>query len=790
MSASNKRPRSKMEHSAQCMDDGSGQMLACIARAQSGFIQDDPPQRVFGSMLKDLLALTGSTYGFIGEVLHDEAGAPYLKTYALTNISWDAGTKALYKKTAQQGLEFRNLETLFGYTISTGKELLTNAPARHKHARGLPPGHPPLDSYLGLPLKSGSRLVGMVGIANRAGGYDRSLVNSIKPFIATCANIMSAYRAALQNKQSLYKHLQTHDFLQTVVDAIAAPVYFLDRDMRIGMVNKAGREEFKGGLLPGPQCKCFEVFHGSAVACPKEECPWQEVMQTGKSTSCVHVHHMGNGQECIVEISASPIFDEEGAVQGVVVTHHDITVERMAQDTIHAAHERLATVLDGLDAIVYVADLHTHEVLYVNRHTRQILGEALGKRCWEFFQLGQTGPCTFCTNDQLLDDQGRPAGVYVWEHFNEKTMRWYHIRDQAISWVDGRVVRLEVATDITEHKNLESALRLAEAQWRNTFDSISDFVSVHSVDYRILKANKALCDFLHKDEADIVGKHCYELLHHTCHPIEACPHKVLVETKGSVTREVLDNEIGVPLLVSVSPIEGPDGELLGSVHIAKDISLYKRIEEELRNSLHDKDMLIKEVHHRVKNNLTVIASLLSLQSRQIKDTAAIGAFAESRHRVRSMSLIHEKLYRSTDLKSIDVHSYVRELVTELFHSYKVQGAVRLDLQVEPMQMDIDTLIPCGLIINELVSNSLKYAFPGVAEGTITVALAHAQQGEGYVLKVGDNGSGLPEGFDPKNCDTLGMMLINSLSAQLGGQPQLQTSGGVSFTLAFRERKVR
>jgi two-component sensor histidine kinase len=200
-----------------------------------------------------------------------------------------------------------------------------------------------------------------------------------------------------------------------------------------------------------------------------------------------------------------------------------------------------------------------------------------------------------------------------------------------------------------------------------------------------------------------------------------------------------------------------------------DITQLKKAEEEVKKSLREKEVLLKEVHHRVKNNLQIINSMLYLQSPYIKNEQAIEMFKESQNRIYSMALIHEKLYESESLSKIDLAQYIQSLITNLFRSYGVsEKAVRPKISVENVALNIDTVIPCALIINELVSNSLKHAFPDLHKraagtGEIRVELRH-DTGNTIKLTVGDNGLGLPEGFEVQNCESLGLKLVSVLAS--------------------------
>ncbi len=219
-----------------------------------------------------------------------------------------------------------------------------------------------------------------------------------------------------------------------------------------------------------------------------------------------------------------------------------------------------------------------------------------------------------------------------------------------------------------------------------------------------------------------------------------------------------------------------------------DISERKKAEKKIQESLEEKEMLLKEIHHRVKNNLMIISSLLNLESRYIKDKASRNIFKESQNRARAMALIHEKLYQSTDLKRIDFGYYIRSLATELFHTYNTDPSyIKLKINVEDIFLDINTSIPLGLIVNELITNSLKYAFPDGKMGEINVDF-HPHYGQ-YELTVKDNGIGFPGDIDFENTDSLGLQIVNSLTGQIDGKIQLNNSQGTEFKINFKELEI-
>ena len=208
-------------------------------------------------------------------------------------------------------------------------------------------------------------------------------------------------------------------------------------------------------------------------------------------------------------------------------------------------------------------------------------------------------------------------------------------------------------------------------------------------------------------------------------------------------------------------------------------------EEKVKSSLAEKDVLLREVHHRVKNNMQIVSSLLNLQTRYVEREETVNVLKESQGRVKTMAMIHEKLYQSQNLSHINIKSYIENLVTDIFYSYGVKkGTIKPIVNIEDVEMSLETAIPCGLIINELVTNSIKYAFPDDREGVVKVTLTN--NGSKYLLTVVDDGIGLPYNVGINNTNTLGLQLVNSLRNQLEGELDVYTDHGTAFNISFND----
>ena len=230
------------------------------------------------------------------------------------------------------------------------------------------------------------------------------------------------------------------------------------------------------------------------------------------------------------------------------------------------------------------------------------------------------------------------------------------------------------------------------------------------------------------------------------------------------------------------PVEDDRGVPYRIVGIADDITNRKASDEKLRSSLKEKETLLKEVHHRVKNNLQLVSSLLNLQASYIRTPEDRELFLESQNRIHSMTLVHEELYRSDDLACVEFSDYLPKLTQKLISAFSMGKEIRLITDIQPIFFPVDTAIPCGLIINELFSNALKHAFRNRDEGIVCLSVKRDQDNIKIIVR--DNGVGLPLDYEPDAARTLGMQLVHSLVDQLGAFLDIEVDKGTTFIITF------
>jgi PAS domain S-box-containing protein len=377
----------------------------------------------------------------------------------------------------------------------------------------------------------------------------------------------------------------------------------------------------------------------------------------------------------------------------------------------------------------------------------------------------------------------RKDGGVIWASLNARA-----VRDQT-----GRLLYYEgTAEKITERKRAEEALRESERKFHAIFDQSYQFIGLLALDGTVVEANRTALQFIGIDESTVIGQpfwetpwwtHSTDLQDQVCTAVKKAAGGEFVRFEA--THRAADGTLHY-VDFSLKPVLDETGNVALLIPEGRDITERKMIEEQLRTSLTEKEILLKEVHHRVKNNLQVISSMLHLQSARVTDEEVLMAFRESQSRVDTMALIHAKLYQSGDLTNVPFRSYIGELITNLYISFGVSDeTVKAVIDVADVTLNVNTAIPCGLIINELVTNCLKHAFPGNRTGEIVVSMRQTADGR-YVLAVGDNGVGFPEDTDFRKTGSLGLKLVNSLTSQLDGTIELARNGGTTFTIRFAE----
>jgi PAS domain S-box-containing protein len=350
--------------------------------------------------------------------------------------------------------------------------------------------------------------------------------------------------------------------------------------------------------------------------------------------------------------------------------------------------------------------------------------------------------------------------------------------------------RLISFLDITDKKESTKALKESQKKYKDLVELLPQPIFESNLKREVTFTNQIGFKMFGYNQEDLArGLDLLQLLDSKDHT------KAIENVQRSLKREELFVEeynglkkdgTSFPILVYSNTLKHED-KVVGSRGVIIDLTDIKNVENNLKSSLKEKEILLREIHHRVKNNMQIISSLLNLQTKYVNDEEAVNVLKESQNRVKSMAIIHEKLYQSKDLTKINFVDYIQSLILNLFYSYNIDKKRIIPiLKIEDISLNIETAVPCGLIISELISNSLKYAFPNNINGEITISLKSKQ--DTYQLCICDNGIGLQEDINFNDLKTLGLLLVNSLTEQIDGKMTIHREQGTQFEITFKELK--
>ncbi len=402
----------------------------------------------------------------------------------------------------------------------------------------------------------------------------------------------------------------------------------------------------------------------------------------------------------------------------------------------------------------------------------------------ELVEKGEVEPIGAPSIDWLgvpLKVKDEPLGVLVVQTYTEG-FRYSEEEKNILMFISEQVAMA------ISRRQAEEALRESEEMFRTVVVNAQSGIVLIDDDFRPVYANDELLQMIGFTRHEFIGRDFRRFLDQESREliIERYQRRQKGEAVPSRYEFTFVRKDGRRRLMEISSsvIKDTKNRTQTIAHV-RDITEKKQAEEKLRASLQEKEVLLKEIHHRVKNNLQIISSLLNLQSQHIRDPAALEMFQESRMRVRSMAMVHEKLYRSKDLAHVDFKEYIHSLAYHMFQVYGVSSeAIALTIEVGDVFLDINSAIPCGLLVSELISNTLKHAFPDGRRGEVRVRMEPVT--DGFIeLTVSDNGIGLEKDFDLKNTESFGLQLVDMLTEQLQGTVAIDHNGGTSFKVRFK-----
>ena len=644
-----------------------------------------------------------------------------------------------------------------------------------------------------VPVRIDGQIMGFLNVESTA---DQPLTDDDFQLIQAVADQISlTIRNAL-----LYKDLQEarenqQRMLRSLLDVTPDIIIFKDVNHVFLACSESKRRHTGRTMNEMIGITDFDIFAPDQAQKFHEE--EKQVMETGQSLTFEHFLDTPLGTRWYEAIK-TPIYNAAGEVAGVLCTERDITGRIKAEKALRESQRTLATLMSNLPGMVYRC-----------RNDRNWSMEFVSEGCFDL--TGYPSPSLIGNRDiafgQLIhpDDRDKVRSE-IQQQLNKKRPfrltyristatgeeKWVWEQGRGVFSPEGSLVHLEgFIHDVTDRIQAELERDKQRHMLQTVMDSMPDFITFKDRDSNFMICNRAFLDFLQISEEEAIGRSDLDFFSvEDAWAFRYEEMQVMETGQTLITEHRTEGSWGIRWDEAIKvPLYDEQGRVMGVLSTSRDIASRKKAEENIKISLREKEILLKEVHHRVKNNLQVISSLLTLQTDYVDDPVIRAMFQESRDRVRSMALVHERLYQSPDLSGIDPEDYVNSLIVHLFRAHGAESrGIRQRTAVDNVKLSLDTAIPCGLIINELVSNSLKYAFREGQEGIISIVLQR-HGGNNVRLVVSDNGVGLPDSVNWMNSQSLGLQLVVMLVRQLEGAVELDTQNGTTFQIVFQDRNL-
>jgi len=525
------------------------------------------------------------------------------------------------------------------------------------------------------------------------------------------------------------------------------------------------------------------------------------------------------GELLNVSVNCHLVRDSHGRPTGIEGTLRNITDRKRIENELKDSEDYLKTIFNSVQTGLMIIDPEAHTIVDVNPAAVNLIGAdrdtIVGKICHRFICPAEEGNCPITDLGQDVDNKERilikadgeripilktvvpillNGKKHLLESFTDISKRveaeraLQKINEELETRVRKRTEALETLNEqlqeeIKKRQQVMAALKESEEMYRGLVEHIMDIVFEINTEGKIIYCSPSVLDLLGYTPEELIGKNGLELIvpEDRTHFLETFNlHRPVTGFVLSIFTKT--GERGT-VEANAGPFFLPDGTFNGYHGILRDITEREKMQSQLSASLQEKEVMLKEIHHRVKNNLQVISSLLNLQAKQVKDERVREIMRVGMNRVRSIALIHEKLYQSRTLSSIDYSEYIRKMAGYLFQTYNVDpGLIQVTVDADKILFTIDQAIPVSLMLNELLSNALKYAFPDGRAGQIRIDIH--KEGDNYIFIVADNGVGLPEGIDLEKTDTLGLQLVDTLVKQVQGSLEIERGGGTLFRIRF------
>lgn len=479
---------------------------------------------------------------------------------------------------------------------------------------------------------------------------------------------------------------------------------------------------------------------------------------------------------------------ESGILQAMAGTIGNFIEKQRVEENLRNSEKQYREVVESIKEVIFQTDEFANWV-FMNSSWTVITGysreQTLGKRFFDFIHPDDRNKFETLYKS-LIDSEIWYCEEEIRILVKDGTIRWLEIYARLILDNDGLVVGTTGSLyDITERKHAEEALRESNEKQRALIQASPLAIITVDEKGKVYSSNVAATTLFGWEEAEMAGR-ALPMVHKQSKKEHTRLQEKILSGHGISSGQlkgVRKDGTLVDISVSMAPIMNASDNVVAFIEIISDITEQKRSEKMIKDSLNEKEVLLKEIHHRVKNNMAIISGLLHLKADLVESEDTRTLLHESSNRIRSMAMIHEMLYQNETFASIDFGSYIKSLVETIDDFYRQeQKNVGIEINSANIYLDINDAVPCGLILNELITNAYKHAFNGKKKGWIKVSFV--REGNEFILTVKDNGRGLPHELDLQNANSLGMNLITGLTSQLKGKLDFNNGKGATFTLRF------
>jgi len=731
--------------------------------------------------LEKAIEITGSTIGYLAFLSEDES--------VLNMYSWSKSAMsecAIENKPIVYHVEKTGL---WGEAIRQRRPVITNDyKADNPLKKGCPEGHVRLERHMNIPLFDADKIVLIAGVGNKKEPYGSDDVNQMKLLMDGMWKIIKTRRAeeAMADSRRMY---------QTFINSTNDMAFLKDENFRYMIINQTNADFF--GKKPEEIIGLtdFDLMDpNSAKYCRESD---EKAIRDNKII--INEEKVGDR---VYETRKFPVEMRNGKI-GVGGYIRDITERKDVEKELTRHQGLLSTIIESTSEAIFAKE-KDGKYHSINEAGARMLGysaaEVIGRTDMEL--LPAETAAEFRKTDEFVMSNDR---VYEREESGMIGGKQCIFLAHKAPWRDsgGKIFGvIGISNDITERKRMEDELRSSRKRLKDIIEFLPDATLAIDNNRRIIIWNKAIEKMTGFQASEMIGKGdnyyaipFYGYARHSLMDYIFADQNELVKYYSNIVREgdtlivevfcnALYNNKGAWVLAKASPLYDQDGNVVGAIESIRDITERKMAEGKIKTLLDEKEILLREVHHRIKNNMNTVAGLMMMQADALTEPSAVAALNDARSRVLSMMLLYDKLYHSDDFKQMSFRDYILVLVDEIVANFPNKFMVKIEKNIDDFVIDSKRLSHLGIIFNEILTNIMKYAFKGRDHGSIDVSATVT--GDRVTIVVQDDGTGFPDSAANASTEGFGLQLVDLLTKQLRGSTKIERNHGTKFILEFEK----